>query len=54
VKFQGRAVQTAKSLDEGLKVVNQLSPSNQMFGSNDGKLVHIIDRLRTSKVCYSG
>eukprot|EP00111_Clytia_hemisphaerica_P021291 TCONS_00062672-protein len=46
---EGRAVQTAKSLDEGLKQVNTLSPSNQIFGSNEGKLVHLTDRLKSSK-----
>lgn len=48
---KGRAVQTAKSLDEGLNIINSLSPSNQIFGSNEGKLVHLSDRLRASKVC---
>lgn len=51
---EGRAVQTAKSLDEGLRIVNTLSPGNQIFGSNEGKLVHLTDRLRSQKPMTDG
>ena len=48
--FQGRAVQTAKSLDEGLNAVNRLASNAPIFDSNDQKLVYISGKFKTSEV----
>ena len=50
--YQGRAVQTAKSLDEGLRSVRSLHNIDVVFDENNGKLVHINGPLKTSKVCH--
>ncbi|XP_041349268.1 transmembrane protein 43-like [Gigantopelta aegis] len=47
---EGRAVQTAKSLDEGLRVVLPLGANEVAFDENNGKLVHISGLLRTDKM----
>lgn len=46
---EGRAVQTAQSLDEGLNAINRLSSSDPVFDSNDRKLVHLNGKLKTSQ-----
>lgn len=48
--FQGRAVQTAKSLDEGLNMVIPLPNTRVVSMENNGKLVHLIGELQTDKV----
>ena len=47
---QGRAVQTAKSLDEGLGAVIELQTPDIVFDSNNNKLVHTSGPLRTEWV----
>ncbi|KAL4220896.1 Transmembrane protein 43 [Mactra antiquata] len=47
---EGRAVQTAKSLDEGLSMVVPLKSPNVISLDNEGKLVHFIGNVQTSKV----
>ena len=47
---QGRAVQTARSLDEGMRLVRPLGNAEVVFEENNGKLVHLTSPLRTSKV----
>jgi len=44
---EGRAVQTSKSLDEGLRSVEPLSSTEHVFDSNNNKLVHLTGRLQT-------
>ncbi|XP_052781024.1 transmembrane protein 43-like [Mya arenaria] len=46
---EGRAVQTAKSLDEGLNIVVSLDNPNIVSAENHGKLVHLIGSLQTDK-----
>ena len=48
--FQGRAVQTAQSLDEGLRSVISLRSTEVAFQENTNKLVHLTGPLRTDKV----
>ncbi|XP_071782010.1 transmembrane protein 43 [Centroberyx gerrardi] len=45
---EGRALQTASSLDEGLSQVVSLVPSSGLDRQNDNHLVHLSARLRTS------
>lgn len=47
---EGRAVQTAKSLEEGLNAVVPLDNIEVPFEHNNGKLVHLFGPLRTDKV----
>ncbi|ESO82553.1 hypothetical protein LOTGIDRAFT_134414 [Lottia gigantea] len=47
---EGRAVQTAKSLDEGLSVVIPLKSTDVAFESNNGKLVYLTATLHTDKI----
>lgn len=44
---EGRAVQTAKSLDEGLKSVMELPTSEMILDGNNNKLVHMSGPLKT-------
>lgn len=44
---EGRAVQTAKSLDEGLRAVVKISHET-IFDSNDNHLVHLSGKLKTN------
>ncbi|XP_065066872.1 transmembrane protein 43-like [Rhopilema esculentum] len=44
---EGRAVQTAKSLDEGLGAVISLQSADAVFESNNNKLVHLTGLLKT-------
>ncbi|XP_064632342.1 transmembrane protein 43-like [Lineus longissimus] len=46
---EGRAVYTAHSLDEGLKVVLPLKNTDTPFKENDGKLVHLNAQLKTKE-----
>ncbi|XP_071123741.1 transmembrane protein 43-like [Mytilus edulis] len=46
---EGRAVQTAKSLDEGLSIVVSLENIDVPFDQNNGKLVHLAGPLKTEK-----
>lgn len=47
---QGRALKTATSLAEGLSLVVSPSSIHSVAPENEGRLVHIIGALRTSKV----
>lgn len=47
---EGRAVQTAQSLDEGLSSVIPLDRASVVFDSNHGKLIHLTGQLRTDRV----
>ena len=47
---QGRAVQTALSLEEGLKQVVHLRYIDQVSPEHHDKLVHLTGRLQTDKV----
>ena len=47
---QGRAVLTARSLDEGLQVVVPLGAHEAAFDENNGKLVHVSGPLTTDNV----
>lgn len=47
---EGRAVQTAKSLDEGLNMVVTIQNTQVVSMENNGKLVHLIGDLTTDKV----
>ncbi|XP_033745885.1 transmembrane protein 43-like [Pecten maximus] len=47
---EGRAVQTAQSLDEGLASVVPLDNANVVFDTNNGKLVHLTGKLSTERV----
>ena len=51
--LKGRAVQTALSLDEGLREVKSLQMS-EVRPENHDKLVHLMGELKTDKVslCY--
>ena len=51
--LQGRAVQTARSLEEGLKSVVPLGSAEVVFDGNNGKLVHLSGPLQTDKVSWS-
>ncbi|XP_045165127.2 transmembrane protein 43-like [Mercenaria mercenaria] len=46
---EGRAVQTAKSLDEGLNMVVKLPNVQVVSMENNGKLVHLIGDLQTDR-----
>ncbi|KAK6177061.1 hypothetical protein SNE40_015241 [Patella caerulea] len=46
---EGRAVQRAQSLDEGLSVIIPLSTTDVAFEANNGKLVHLSGPLFTEK-----
>ena len=50
ILLKGRAVQTAKSLEEGLKAVVPLGSAQVLFDENSGKLVHLSGPLQTDKV----
>ena len=50
ILLKGRAVQTARSLEEGLKSVNPLGSAEVVFDENNGKLVHLSGPLHTDKV----
>ena len=43
-------MQTAKSLDEGLKAVVPLGSAQVLFDENSGTLVHLTGPLQTAKV----
>ncbi|XP_060075646.1 transmembrane protein 43-like [Ylistrum balloti] len=47
---EGRAVQTAQSLDEGLASVVPLDNIDVVFDHNNGKLVHLTGKLKTDRV----
>lgn len=47
---EGRAVQTAKSLQEGLQMVLLLPYSEIVSMENNGKLIHLVGELNTDKV----
>lgn len=47
---EGRAVQTAKSLDEGLRLAVSVPNPNLISVENNGKLVHVVGPLATDKV----
>lgn len=47
---EGRAVQTAKSLDEGLRLTVSLPTSQIVSMENNGKLVHLKGPLHTDKI----
>lgn len=47
---EGRAVQTAKSLDEGLRSVVALPNTHVVSMENNGRLIHLIGDLKTDKV----
>ncbi|KAL3853724.1 hypothetical protein ACJMK2_017242 [Sinanodonta woodiana] len=49
---EGRAVQTAKSLDEGMNMVVSLKTIDVASRDNNGKLVHLIGPLRTDNILY--
>jgi len=46
---EGRAVQTAKSLDEGLQALRVLPNSDVAFEENNNKLVHVTGYLHTAQ-----
>ena len=48
--FQGRAVRTARSLDEGLALVLPLDSADVSNRLHDGKLIHMTGTLRTGEV----
>ena len=48
--LQGRAVQTAKSLDEGLNVVVRLETTDVAFDNNNGRLVYLQGSLQSKEV----
>lgn len=49
---EGRAVQTAKSLEEGLNSVVPLGSADVVFDKNNGKLVHLTGPLQTDKFLF--
>ncbi|XP_071082598.1 transmembrane protein 43-like [Haliotis cracherodii] len=49
---EGRAVQTARSLEEGLSIVVPLQTTDVAFEGNNGKLVHLQGHLQTHKMLY--
>uniref|UniRef100_A0A8C5Q4C7 Transmembrane protein 43 n=1 Tax=Leptobrachium leishanense TaxID=445787 RepID=A0A8C5Q4C7_9ANUR len=49
---EGRAVQTAASLDEGLSIVTSLSHVHTMDFEHENRLVHLSAPLYTSKPLY--
>lgn len=49
---QGRAVQTAKSLDEGIGAVIELRSPDVVFDSNNNRLVHLSGSFKTDWVCF--
>lgn len=49
---QGRALQTASSLDEGLSQVVSLGPYISLEPQNDNRLVHLSAQLHTAEVSY--
>ncbi|XP_035517314.1 transmembrane protein 43 [Morone saxatilis] len=49
---EGRALQTASSLDEGLSQVVSLGPLSSFDLQNDNRLVHLSAQLRTSQPLY--
>lgn len=49
-RAQGRALKTATSLAEGLSLVVSPSSIHTVAPENEGRLVHVIGALRTSKV----
>ncbi|EQB77831.1 hypothetical protein CB1_000465043 [Camelus ferus] len=48
---EGRALKTATSLAEGLSLVVTPDSIHSVAPENEGRLVHIIGALRTSKLC---
>lgn len=48
--LQGRALRTARSLDEGLSLVIPLHSIHTVSQQNEGRLVHLAGALSTSKV----
>ena len=50
--FKGRAVETALSLDEGLKAVVPLQSIDRIQDKLHDKLVHLTGHLRTDMVRY--
>ncbi|KAH3819307.1 transmembrane protein 43-like [Dreissena polymorpha] len=51
---EGRAVQTAKSLDEGLSIVVPLANAHLISSENTGKLVHLTGELHTQQDLVDG
>ncbi|NXR99494.1 TMM43 protein, partial [Oxylabes madagascariensis] len=49
---QGRALRTAKSLDEGLSLVVPLDSIHSISQQNEGRLVHLAGALSTSKPLF--
>ncbi|KAF1450535.1 Transmembrane protein 43, partial [Spheniscus mendiculus] len=49
---QGRALRTAKSLDEGLSLVIPLDSIHSVSQQNEGRLVHLAGSLSTSKPLF--
>lgn len=47
---EGRAVQTAKSLQEGLDMVHEVQNTEVAFAENNGKLIYLSGPLRTSNI----
>lgn len=50
---QGRALKTATALAEGLSLVVSPDSIHSVAPENEGRLVHIIGALRTSKVRFT-
>ncbi len=50
LSLQGRAVQTAQSLDEGLRVMVPLGTTEVAFDNNNGRLVFLQGTLHTDQV----
>ena len=49
--FQGRAVQTAQSLDEGLASVTEIKSTHVVEPQLFGQLIHLSDKLSCDEVC---
>ena len=50
--FQGRTVQTARSLEEGLELVIPLHTTEVAFEHHNGKLIHLTGQLKTDEVGF--
>ena len=48
--LQGKAVQTAYSLQEGLRIVVPITNNKVIFQENNYKLVHLTGKLKTDRV----
>ena len=49
---QGRTVQTARSLEEGLELVIPLHTTEVAFEHHNGKLIHLSGQLKTDEVGF--